>query len=487
MSEFREKTVNGVIWSASSQAGRQLVVLAANVVLARLLTPGDFGVIATAIIFSNFAFVIAEQGFSLALVQREEVTEAHLSSTFWVNLATGAALCALFAGLAPLAGRVYADPRLVPVMRLISSMFLVYPLGMIHKAVLTRRLEFRTLAVVEVLSAWAGGVCAVSLAWAGAGVFSIALQFVIEFVVSAAALWILCEWRPRLMFSAKAVGDLTNFSVNLLATSVFSYWVRNIDNLLIGLSLGAFQLGLYSRAYAVMLFPLSRVTWVFSRVMIRSFAIIREDPPRVRELFLKLTRTVSLITVPMMLGVVATAEPFVACVFGRQWMGMVTVLRVLAVVGMVQSVTSALSGIYLSHDKMGLNLRVSLWSNFLQVSGIVIGLRWGILGVATGYALACVASEPFDAFFGLRIVGLRLGDFARNIRGILVCGAVMALAVAALEAALPPSLSAPPRLTLEVAAGASLYLALLHGFDVRGYGELKGLLRERLALLGGAA
>lgn len=487
MSEFREKTVSGVTWSAGSQAGRQIIVLASNVVLARLLTPGDFGVIATAIIFSNFAFVLAETGFSMALIQREEVTEAHLSSTFWVNLATGAVLFALFVGLAPLAGRAYAEPRLVAVMRLISLMFLIYPLGMIHKVVLTRRLEFRSIAIVEILAAWVGGVSAVALAWYGAGLFSIALQFVIEFVVGAAALWVLCEWRPRFLFSLSAVRELTHYSVNLLMTSVLGYWVRNVDNLLIGLYLGAFQLGLYSRAYAVMLFPLSRVTWVFSRVMIRSFAIIREDPARVRELFLKLTRVVSLITVPMMLGVVATAEPFVACVFGRQWMAMVPVLRVLAVVGMVQSVTSAINGLYLSHDKMALNFRVAFWCQALQVTGIVVGLRWGILGVATGYALACVAAEPFDAFFGLGIVGLRLRDFVGNISPILLCGAVMAVAVAALEAALPASIAALPRLAVEVAAGAALYTGMLHAFDVRGYGELKGLVRERLALAGGTA
>jgi O-antigen/teichoic acid export membrane protein len=487
MKDFREKTVSGLVWSAGSQAGRQMVVLLANVALARLLTPGDFGIIATALIFSNFAFVIAEQGLSLALIQKEDVGEEHLSSIFWINIATGCGLSALFLLGAPELARVYGEPSLAPVMRIIASMFLIYPLGMIHKVILTRRLEFRSIAVVEVLSAWIGGTAAVAMAWKGAGIYSIALQFVIEFVISAVALWTLCDWRPRLIFRWRAVRDLTGFSTNLLATSVLNYWVRNVDNLLVGFYLGAFELGLYSRAYAIMLFPLSRVTWVFSRVMVRSFTLIRGDQERVRSVFLKMSRVVGLITFPMMLGVAASAEAFVSCAFGSQWLGMVPVLRILAVVGMVQSITSVVSSLYMSHDMMSLRFRVSLTGQALQVAGIVIGLRWGILGVASCYAAACMLSEPFDCFFGIRIVGLRLPEFLANLRSAFACAVVMALSVAFVDARFTEALSPAPRLGIDVFTGAGVYWTLLHVFEVREYGELKVLLRERLGVLGWAA
>ncbi len=481
MKDFREKTVSGISWSVASQAGRQSIVLVSNVVLARLLTPADFGLIAIAIIFSNFAFVIAEQGLGFALIQRETVTEEHLCSTFWVNVAVGLALAAVFCAGAPFAARVYAEPKLIPIMRIIATMFAIYPLGMIQKVVLTRRLEFRTLAAVEILSAWVAGVAAVALAWAGVGVYSIALQFVIEFVVAAVGLWRLCEWRPRFLFRWKALMELGDYSTHLLMSSVLGYWVRNIDNLLIGLYLGAFQLGLYSRAYAVMLFPMSRVTWVFSRVMIRSFAIIRDEPARVRAVFLKMTRIIALVTVPMMLGVAASAGSFTACVFGAQWLGMTPVLRVLAVVGTVQSVTAVISSLYLSHGRTDLNFRVSLVSQILQVTGIVVGLHWGILGVALGYASACVLSEPLDLYFGVGLVGLGLGDFFANLRAIVLCAAAMAAAVAGLEVLLPSALGPFARLGLEVACGGGLYWALVHAFDVRGYGELRALAGERFA------
>lgn len=487
MKDLREKTVSGVAWTGIGQAGRQVIILIANVIMSRLLTPRDFGLMATAVIFSNFAFIISEQGLLVALVQRKEVSEEHLSSTFWFNAAVGVALAAVFTALAPVLARVYGEPNLAPVMRIISAMFVIYPVGMVHKALLTRRLEFRAVALSEMASAWFGGVAGVLFAWFGHGVFSVAYQFVIEFVAGAAVLWVLCEWRPRALLRWRALKELNDFSVPLFINNVLSYWVRNVDNLLIGLVLGTYPLGLYSRAYAVMLFPLSRLSWMFSRVMTRSFALIQDDAPRVRGIFLKMTRVVALATFPMMLGVAASAPAFVACVFGPQWGAMVPTLRVLALVGMIQSVTALLSNLYLSRGRTDLNLRVSLPIQALQVAGIVIGLKWGIYGVACGYALASLATAPLDCYFGGGLIGLSVGEFFSNLAGLFACAAAMAAAVAGLGRVLPESVPMPIRFALQVALGAAVYGGLLHSFTLSGYRDLMALARERWTAFRGAA
>lgn len=487
MKDLREKTVSGVAWTAVGQVGRQVVVLLSNVVLARLLTPRDFGLIATAIIFSNFTFIVSEQGLLVAIAQRKEVDDDHLSSAFWFNAAIGVALTALFVAAAPAVARWYAEPQLTAVMRVIAAMFSIYPLGMIHKALLTRGLEFRKMAVVEVSSAWVAGLAGIAFAWAGHGVMSVAYQFVVEFAVLAAALWALCDWRPSARFRWRAVAELNDFSVPLFANNVTSYWVRNVDNLLIGLTLGAYPLGLYSRAYAVMLFPLSRLSWMFSRVMTRSFSIIADDPARMKAIFQKMTRVVALATFPMMLGVAAAARPFVATVFGPQWGEMVPTLRVLAVVGMVQSVTALLSNVYLAQGRPDLSLRVALPIQALQVAGIVLGLRWGIFGVAVGYALASLATAPADCFYGGRLIGLGVGEFFRNLTGVFACALAMAAAVAGLGRLLPADLALTARFAVQVAAGAAVFAALVHAFGVQAYRDLRGLAAERWASLRGAA
>lgn len=487
MNDFRSKTISGVTWTAVGQAGRQVVILAANILLARLLTPRDFGVIATAVIFSNFTFVISEQGLLMALVQRKDVGEEHLSSTFWLNLSLGIALAVVFAAGAEFTSRIYHEPGLAPVMRIISLMFVIYPLGMVHKAVLTRALSFRSIAISEISSAACGGAAGVLMAWKGYGVNSVAYQFIVEFVTGVVVFWLVCSWRPRAVFRWSALRDLTRFSSHLLVSDVATYWVRNIDNLLIGLYLGSFPLGLYSRAYSVMLFPMSRLSWVFSRVMTRSFAIIQDDPARVRAIFLKMTRVIALATFPMMLGVAATSRSFVACVFGGQWGAMVPTLRVLAVVGMIQSVTSLVSNLYLSRGRSDLNLRVKLPIQLLQVLGIVGGLHWGILGVAVGYATMSLLTVPIDLHFGGGLVGLGVGEFLSNLTHTFFCALAMAAAVVGATAVLPFVMSAPALLLFQVIVGVSVFAGLVHLFDVESYRDFREFIRERMAGAGGVA
>lgn len=478
MKSFRERTLSGALWSVMSQGGRQAILLVSNVILARLLTPQDFGLVATVLIFVNFAIILAEQGFGAALIQRQDVSEEHLSSIYWVNVALGISFTALFFFGAPLIARFYDAEALVPLTRAMSWVFAINSLGMVQTTLLTRGLAFKTLAQVEVASAWCAGAVSIFLAWRGWGPMSIAIQSLVSAAVGVLILWRVSEWRPRLLFRLSAVADLAAFSANTFIGSVTNYWVRNVDNVLIGYVLGQGALGVYSRAYSVMLFPLSRISRVLSRVMFPSLSLIQDDLPRIRALFLQMTRVIALVTFPIMLGVAASAENFTAVVFGPQWGEMVPVLRILAVVGMVQSVTTLVVNIYMSRNQTGLRLRVILPIQAVQVLGIVLGLQWGILGVAAGYAIATLATAPVECYYAGILIGMSVKDFVWNLRGVFLCSATMALVVAGLGALLPAGLSPFAAFGLQLLAGGSVYWALLHGFSVKSYGESLGVLGE---------
>lgn len=480
---FREKAISGMVWSVVSQIGRQGILLISNIILARLLTPHDFGLVATVLIFVNFAMILAEQGFGAALIQRSELTEEHLSSIFWVNVAMGILLTALFVCGAPLIARVFHEDSLTPLIRATSWIFVINSLGSVQGTLLTRQLAFKRIAKVEVIAAWVGGVSAIFLAWRGWGAWSIAVQSVVAAVVSGGVLWSVSEWRPRAIFRWAAVRELAVFSTNHLLGNVSNYWVRNVDNVLVGYVLGQGPLGIYTRAYSVMLFPLSRISRVLSRVMFPSLALIKADHARVRRLFLRVSRVIALVTFPIMLGVAATAENFTAVVFGTQWGEMVPILRILAVVGMVQSVTSLIVNIYLSQNHTALRLRVVLPIQALQVLGIIIGLRWGILGVAVGYAVASLATAPIECHYAGGLIGMSVRDFVLNLRGIFLCAATMALTVAWLGELFPVGVGVFERFGFQVLVGGSVYIAGLHAFSVKGYGEfldvLRGLISRR--------
>lgn len=477
MKNFREKALFGMVWSVVSQIGRQGILLISNIILARLLTPHDFGLVATVLIFVNFAMIIADQGFGAALIQRSELTEEHLSSIYWVNVAMGIFLTALFLGGAPLVARIFHEDSLAPLIRAIACIFIINSLSSVHKTLLTRQLAFKTIAKVEIIASWVGGVTSIILAWCGWGAWSITVQSIVAAIVGSGVLWRVSEWRPRVVFRWSAVRELADFSTNYFLGNISNYWVRNVDNILVGYVLGPVPLGIYTRAYSVMLFPLSRISRVLSRVMFPSLALIQEDHSRVRGLFLRVTRVIALTTFPIMLGVAASAENFTAVVFGAQWGEMVPILRILALVGMVQSVTSLITNIYLSQNHTALRLRVVLPIQVVQVLGIIIGLRWGILGVAIGYAVASLATAPIECHYAGGLIGMSVSDFALNLRGIFLCAATMALVVAWLGALFPAGVGVFARFGLQVLVGGVVYLGALHAFSVKGYGELLEVLR----------
>ncbi|MDX6769393.1 MAG: MOP flippase family protein [Elusimicrobiota bacterium] len=478
---FRERTASGVLWSVAGQAGRQSALLVTQVLLARILTPRDFGLVATVLIFSNFAVIVAEQGFGAALIQRREIEERHRSSIFWVNAALGAGLTALFLLASPLVARAYGEPELGPLTRAMAVLFIVHSTGTLHTTLLSRALEFRLVARAEVTAAWAGGAAALALALAGWGAWAIVAQSLVAAAAGVVMLWRLSPWRPSFLFDAAAVRELAGFSTNHFVGNLANYWVRNVDNLLIGLVLGAHPLGVYSRAYAVMLFPLSRVTRVLSRVMLPSFSLIQTDKERVRALFMRMTRVIALVTFPMMSGVAACAPDFVAAVFGPRWGEMVPVLRVLALVGMVQSVTSLMSNLYLSQNRTDLRLRVVLPMQALEVLAIVYGLRHGILGVAVCYAAASMLTAPVNTRFAGGLVGMTPGAFAANLAPVLGCAAAAALTAAGVAALLPAPWPAVLRLAVEVAAASAVYFGLLTALRVEAWRDAREELGRRLA------
>lgn len=480
MSTFGEKTASGVVWSVAGQAGRQSAVIVCNVVLARLLTPDQFGLTASVLIFANFAVVVAEQGFSAALIQRQKVEERHLSSIFWVNVLAGALMSALFLAGAPLVARTFGQPELTPLSRAIASLFLINSFGVVHYTMLTRELEFKRVARSETIAAWVGGLAAIAAAWAGAGAWAIVAQSLATAAAGSVVVWRICPWRPKALFDVSAVRDLLGFSTNFFLSSSATYWVRNVDNLLVGAFLGPHQLGLYTRAYAVMLFPLNRIARVLSRVMLPSLSIIQEERGRVRSVFLRMTRVVAMATFPLMLVVAACAEDFVGTIFGANWGEMVPVLRVLAWVGLVQSVSVLQASLFYSQDQTGLRLRVQLPLHALEIAGIVFGLRYGIMGVALGYGAACMVTAPLGILYAGRLVGLGLFEFAANLSGIFACAAAAAAAAAACAAALPADWAAPARFVLEAAAAGAVYVGLLKGFSVAGWEDLSAQVRRSL-------
>ena len=482
MSEFRDKTIRGVSWSVVSQVGKVIPLAVVSIVLANLLSPRAFGLIAMITIIVGFAEVFAEMGFSAALVQRRGLQKEHLSSVFWLNLASGGLLTALFMAGAPLLGSFYGEPLLVPLTMFIAVTFLIKSAAVVQRALFTREVDFKALSIVEVSSVGVAGVVAIWMAYSGYGVWSLAVQSVLQALLSTALLWTFSSWRPHFQFAWQGVKDLLGFSLSYTGTQSMNYWARQADDLLIGKFIGSAALGVYRFAYDIMLFPLQNISRVMSRVMFPSLSSIQSEKERVKDVFLKMAGTVALVTFPLMLGLLATTERFVYVVFGAKWAGMIPILRVFALLGLSQSIGTLVGNLFLSQGRADLQFRLGLVSKPLTLIAIVIGLQWGVLGVALGYAAASwLMSYPIFYFAG-RLVNLTYGELLRTLGGTFGCAVLMAGAVYGLGWILPASWPGWLQLTVQVASGAALYWLLIHSFGLKTYRYARTLLAEQLSV-----
>jgi PST family polysaccharide transporter len=405
-------------------------------------------------------------GFGPALVRKEAVTEAELSTVFWLNLATGILLALATAALGPPLAQFYRQPVLLPLCIGLSWGSLAAPLSTVHNALLQRRFAFRGLAAIDLFGITAGGSVGVLLAATGHGIWALVWQSNATVLAALLATLGHARWAPRLQFDSAAAARLGRFSGCLTAASVLNYWVRNLDNLLVGRFLGTAALGFYAQAYQMMLYPVQNVAALAGRVMFPALAQVQADADRLRRSYLQALRGIAALTFPLMLGAMVLAPDLYASLFGPKWQPSVFLFRILCGVGLLQSLGTTIGWIYTITGRTDLHLRWNLIVAGVILPVFLIGLRWGGLkGLTIGYAVAAGLLFAPSLVTPFRLIGLRPGEVARRLTPLLAAAAGMALTVAALRWSLLPHAGAPARLLLGTALGAAAYPALLQALD----------------------
>jgi PST family polysaccharide transporter len=461
---LRTQTIHGVGWTAGIQIGRQLITFLLSLFLARTLARSDFGLLGMVTIFTGFITLVGEMGFANALVQRESLEERHFSSIFWLNVVVGVTFTILLMALSPLVAAFYGEPILRWLTMAVALNFTINSLSVVQRARLSRAMHFRLLGLVEIVAVLIGGLIAIGLAIAGFGVWSLVLQTLSAATILALGLWWATGWQPRWLFDRAAVGDLLGFSSNLLGFSAFNYWTRNGDNFLVGKFLGADALGLYVRAYSLMLLPISQITAVLSKVMFPALSKIQHDKVRVKRVYLRSVSLIALMTFPMMVGLLVVSEHLIPVIYGPKWTGMIRTFQILCLVGMIQSIGSTVGWIYQSQGRTDLMLRWGLFAGTLVLLSFGIGVYLGsIETMALAYTLTSTLLLPWSFNLPGRLIDLHFGDVLHALLDVSLCAALMALVVWAVGWLLPTAWPHWAYLLTQSAVGLVTYPALLIG------------------------
>lgn len=468
----------------------QLTRFVVQVVLARLIAPEAFGVLAVGLVTIQLLEKVMDLGTGAALIQRPTVSDRLASTVFLVNVAAGSVLGGGLFLSAPMIAGAFGSPEATPVLRALALAVLFNAAGNVQQSLLRRRLRFRALALITVGSALANAAVAVPMAVAGAGVWAlVAGQLALSLTASAGA-HRLSRWSPGLAFELHGLRSLASYSLNLTAFNLVNFVLRNSDKVIIGRLLGIRALGIYTIAERVLIYPTNVIGNALSQVLFPTLATVQDDHELLRRGVLRASGAAALITFPAMIGIAAVAEPFVVVVLGERWSEAIPLLRVLAPVGALMSVQIVTGVVFTAVGRTSLLLALGVTANSVLLAAFLVGAQFGLIQLTIAYALATVALSIPSMALPLRLIGLptrrlvigELGPhlLSSGIMGLVVVGTDVGLA--ALGGAMTL------RLGVGVTVGVAIYLALLAAirppalFDllrVAGLDGLAGRLRGR--------
>jgi PST family polysaccharide transporter len=385
---LRAHTAKGIAITGVGQALRLVLTFTSGILLARLLTPTDFGLIAMVSTSVAFIAVIQDLGINQATIQREAISKAQMSALFWLSAGVSAFLALVLAASAPIVAWFFGDPRLVKLTVVFSIMIVLVGFQSQQIALLNRQMRFKALAAVDVLAAASSAVIGVTLAWQTGSYWALFAASLTSTLVSLVCAWAFSGWKPGRPSFEGDFKEIFHFGAGVSGFNILAYFGRNADNLLIGRFYGSDQLGLYDRAYKLLLFPLYQVLGPLGRVMLPTLARLQTDPERYRNAYIECITLVMMLSQPGLVCMCVFAEELFLLLLGPHWVPAAPIFRWLGVCALLQVMTWTVGWLYLSQGRGGDYFRLGLFGSLITVASFIAGLPWGPIGVAAAYTVS---------------------------------------------------------------------------------------------------
>ena len=422
----------GYAHTGSSQAVRAILLLGSTIILARLLSPEDFGVVAMAAPVLALLLLFQDLGLSAATVQAKSITDEQSNTIFWVTFMVSASLASLLVVASPLVGSFYDDARVGYVTAAYGGILLLTSTALQPTALLSRRLEFRVIGRIVIVSASANFAATVICAFLLANYWAIVLGNLTGAAVQLGLTWKMQPWRPQRRFALRGAGSILRFGGSVAAFDLLNFLSRNADNILIGRFWGAGPLGFYERSYSLMMAPLQLVSGPIARVMLPVLSRLQEEPQRYNQAYLSSLGGLLLATMPVAALAIATSEQLVSLLLGSRWSAAAPIFFWLAIGCLYQPLGSSLGLLFTSTGRGRALFQWGLFSSATTVLSFVAGLQWGPVGVAKAYIIAGLLRLPVLVIWATRTTPVR----AIDVYAIFLPLVAAALATAAVLRAL---------------------------------------------------
>jgi O-antigen/teichoic acid export membrane protein len=407
-SNLKGAAAKGLFWSAMDRFGGQGIQFVFGILITRILLPADYGLVGMILIFWAVGQTLVDSGFGSALIWKKNPTPADYSTVFYFNVSISLILYLIFYLLAPLIAGFYDEPKLIGLIRVLCLNFILLSFGLIQQVVLQKKVDFKLMSFVNVASSLVAGIVALYMAIKGFGPWAIVVQILAKSFVTSLMLWIFNKWRPIFVFDRLSLRELFGYGSRLTAAgliyTIFQYLYLNI----IGKLFPVEALGFYTRASQLQDFPVKTLGSVFNRVAFPVFSAIQDDNERLKNAARKTLRTMVFFNFPMLLGLVAVADPLIELVLTEKWLPASEYFKLLCLVGLFYSFQVVNGEILKTKGKLDWVLKLEIISKTVMIISIFITWRWGITAIILGQMFTSLISYLIGSYYVWRIIGYSL-------------------------------------------------------------------------------
>lgn len=434
MQEFiSDKVKTGSFWSFTAHFTSKVLSLGVGVVLARILRPEDFGIIAVAMVVWEFVVVFGSTGISSKIIHQEQNIARYATAGFWLNIIVAVILSLAAIAIAPFAAALYASTLIKPIIYILATSFVMAAFGSTHATLLTKEMAFKRLAILNLSVEILRSLISLIMVLTGYGIWSLVIPNLLVTPVRVICLWMLHPWRPSLRLEREYWKDIFNFGKYVFGTSILRYININGDFMIIGKLLGVQALGLYNFGYSLANWPIGNFVWVANRVMLPAFSKLQDNLNAMRELYLKCVEVVSLVAFPCIIGLIAVADDLIPVVYGAKWIPSILPLKLIAAFTLIRSVGTIGGQILLALGKPSKEFSFNAKQAVPLVVAIIIGAQYGIVGVAASMSLVLATFAIFFIKIAADSIELTLLTVVRTVLPAFMSSTIMWVSVATLS------------------------------------------------------
>lgn len=429
MTTLHQKTTSATKWSAFDVFMRQGIQFGISIVLARLLTPEDFGVVAMLALFVGVAGIFIDSGFSSALIQRQGTSRTDESTVFYFNLGMGVVAVFVLCIAAPWIAAFFKQPILQNLTYVMASSLIVNAFGSIHSTLLVKEMNFKVTAKVGMIGALSGGVVAIYMASQDYGVWSLAGSTVASSLITVSLLWLWHPWRPAWTFKLDSLRSFFRFGGYQMASALLDVFATNLYSILIGKLYSVRDVGFYNRANSTQKLPITIVMGIINRVAFSTFSQVSEDKERLVRGLRQAQSMVMFVNIPVLVGIIILAEPLVLGLFGEQWIVCVPILQVLGLGGLILPLQSLNLNILKAQGRADLNFKIAIYKKVFAISLMIACSFYGIMAIAWAQVVISVFAYFMNTHYTRILLGYSGFEQLMDLRVNFVAAIPMGIVV----------------------------------------------------------